>query len=158
MAESRPRLFKMNRYQVRIMLLVLVPPIIIIAAFAFMSSVFFEQLLLAVQSGSEATLVDFLIDWKLYFFILLWILFPFDADKEDDFYFVTNAKAVRVNLAAGQTFEGLKESDLWVADTLEQFDRVRHREEPYAQMLTAYRDRMLPAAREALEAKLAILS
>jgi hypothetical protein len=47
--------------------------------------------------------------------------------------------------------------DLWVADTLEQFDRVRHREEPYAKILTAFRDRMLPAAREALEAKLATL-
>ena len=72
MADNRPRVFRINRYQMRVLLLVLAPPVIIISAFAFMSSLFFEQLLEAVQSGSEATLVGFLTDWKLYFFLLLW--------------------------------------------------------------------------------------
>ncbi len=72
MAANRPRMFQINRYQIRVLMLVLAPPVIIIAAFAFMSNMFFDQLLAAVQSGSETTLVDFLSDWKLYFFFLLW--------------------------------------------------------------------------------------
>lgn len=72
MAANRPRLFQVNRYQVRVLLLVLVPPLIVVAALAVVASLFFDQLLAVVQSGSEATLVDFLSEWKLYFLLLLW--------------------------------------------------------------------------------------
>jgi hypothetical protein len=72
MAANRSRLFHLNRYQLRVLLLVLAPPVVIVSTFALLSNLFFDQLLAAVQSGSEATLVDFLSDWRFYFFFLLW--------------------------------------------------------------------------------------
>jgi hypothetical protein len=45
--------------------------------------------------------------------------------------------------------------NLWIADTLEQFDRVPARELPIARALVPYRDLALPRAREALDEVLA---
>jgi hypothetical protein len=55
----------------------------------------------------------------------------------------------------GQQFDDLV--DLWIADTLEQLDRVREREVPVAKGLMRYRERALPAARAALERRVASL-
>ena len=45
--------------------------------------------------------------------------------------------------------------NLWIADTLEQFDRVQARELPIARALVPYRDFALPRARQALDEVLA---
>jgi len=72
MAAKRKRLFHINRYQSRILLLVLIPPVVIIAVLAVLSNIFFDQLLTAVESGSSTTLVAFLSDWEFTFFLVLW--------------------------------------------------------------------------------------
>ncbi len=74
MSDKRKRLFHINKYQMRILGLVLVPPVIILSVLALMSNLFFDQLLAAVESGSPTTLVDFLSQWRVNVFVALWLL------------------------------------------------------------------------------------
>lgn len=74
MTSKHKRLLYLNKYQVRVLVLALAPPVIIITALAILSSVFFDQLLTAVQSGSTVSLAGFLSEWKLRFLLVLWVL------------------------------------------------------------------------------------
>ncbi len=74
MSENKKRLFYMNRYQVRVLMLVLIPPVIIILTLSVLSNLFFNQLLSTLEQGSTETMIDFLGDWKMYFLLVLWIL------------------------------------------------------------------------------------
>jgi hypothetical protein len=74
MVTQRKRMPSINKYQWRILLLVLTPPVLILSALALLSNLFFDQLLAAVQSGSPTTLMDFLADWRLNFLLILWAL------------------------------------------------------------------------------------
>jgi len=74
MPENKKRLFYMNRYQVRVLMLVLIPPVIIILTLSVLSNMFFDQLLSTLEQGSTETMMGFLSDWKMYFLLVLWIL------------------------------------------------------------------------------------
>jgi hypothetical protein len=72
MEKQRKRLFYINKYQLRVLLLVLMPPIIIVSALAFLSSAFFNQLMTAIEVGSTTSLIGFLEEWKIRFLVVLW--------------------------------------------------------------------------------------
>ena len=65
------RLIHLNRYQIRVLVLVLAPVVILFPALALISTLFFDQLVAAVQTGDTISLVDFLEEWKLRFLFAL---------------------------------------------------------------------------------------
>ncbi len=67
MSTPHKRFIRLNRYQVRVLVLVLAPVVILFPALAAISALFFDQLIEAVQTGHTASLVDFLGEWKLRF-------------------------------------------------------------------------------------------
>jgi len=74
MAAEKKRLVHLNKYQIKVLTLVLLPPVIIITVMGVLSSLFFDQLLMAVESGSMSTMLAMLSQWKINFLVGLWVL------------------------------------------------------------------------------------
>lgn len=74
MAAEKKRLVHLNKYQIKVLTLVLLPPVIITTVMGVLSSLFFDQLLTAVESGSMSTMLAMLSQWKINILVGLWVL------------------------------------------------------------------------------------
>lgn len=72
MPSNKKRLIHMNRYQWRVLVMVLIPPVAIVLCLTLLVKVFFDQLMGAVQAGSTDALLGFLGSWQWVFFFALW--------------------------------------------------------------------------------------
>jgi hypothetical protein len=74
MSERHHRWLHLNKYQIRILVLLLLPAVVITTTLALFSNLFFEQLVAAVESGSKEQMMSLLATWKTSFFFALWVL------------------------------------------------------------------------------------